>query len=184
MIIPEVYKNEWSLFLDRDGVINKRIIDGYVQKPSQFEFIKGSLEAIKQLSSLFKYIFIITNQQGIGKGLMTESELEIIHNHMLNQINQSDGRIDGIYFCPDLASKSPNCRKPGLFMAEAAKKDFPEIDFKKSIMVGDSLIDMEFGRNAGMQCIYIQSNSIEKIIEFDSPIFTSLLQFSKSLKTK
>ena len=172
-------KNEWSLFLDRDGVINERIMDGYIQTPSEFVFLPGSLEAFQRFSSIFKYIFIVTNQQGIGKGKMSVEELEKIHHYMLNQIQLAGGRIDGIYFCPDLASKKPNCRKPGISMALRAKNEFPDVDFSKSFMVGDTKTDMEFGKNAGMQCIFIQTHKKITTNEFQS--FTSLYQFAHAL---
>jgi histidinol-phosphate phosphatase family protein len=174
-------KNEWSLFLDRDGVINERIMDGYIQTPSEFVFLPGSLEAFPLFSSIFKYIFIITNQQGIGKGIMNIDELEKIHQYMIHQIKLAGGRIDGIYFCPDLATQIPNCRKPGIAMALHAQKDFPDVDFSKSFMVGDTIADMEFGKNAGMQSVLIQSN--QAILENEFQIFASLYQFAHTLKS-
>lgn len=177
-------KNEWSLFLDRDGVINKRIMGGYIQKPTEFEFLPGSLEAIKQLSSIFKYIFIVTNQQGIGKGLMTIDGLRVVHRQMLGEIKANGGRIDSIYYCPDLATKKLNCRKPGLAMAQMAKKEFPTINFKKSYMVGDTKSDIEFGQNAEMQCAFIVSKDMDKsTIPFAVPVYPSLLDFVKHLKS-
>lgn len=181
MVNQKELKNEWSLFLDRDGVVNKRIMGGYVQNPTEFEFLPGSLEAITQLSALFRNIFIVTNQQGIGKGLMTHSDLEIVHQFMLDQIKKSGARIDGIYYCPDLASKNPNCRKPGIAMAESAKKEFPSVDYSKSFMVGDSKSDMEFGRNAGMHCVFIHSE-LQKY-DAQTPTYSSLIEFAKNLKT-
>jgi histidinol-phosphate phosphatase family protein len=144
----------WTLFLDRDGVINDRIIDGYVTQPEGFHFIPGVLEALATLSKLFGKVILVTNQQGIGKGLMTTDQLNAIHHHMVKEIEQSGGRLDAVYFCPDLKSKPENCRKPGITMALQAKADFPEIDFSKSVMVGDSESDMEFGENAGMISVY------------------------------
>jgi histidinol-phosphate phosphatase family protein len=178
-------KNEWSLFLDRDGVINKRFPGGYVKKPSEFTFLPGSLEAIKQLSSIFKYIFIVTNQQGVGKGLMSLEDLRIVHRQMVGLIKENGGRIDRIFFCTDLAAKSPNCRKPGLAMAQMAKKEFPAIDFNKSYMVGDTISDIEFGKNAGMRCAFIISDTTEKsTIPFAVPVFPSLQDFTNYLKSK
>jgi len=172
-----VVKNRQSLFLDRDGVINKRIMGGYITRADDFEFLPGVLEAIRLLSEHFAHVFIVTNQQGIGKGLMTEEKLEEIHQAMQSQIEYAGGRIDKIYFCPDLASKEPNCRKPGIQMALQAKQDFPDINFTQSIMVGDTLSDMEFGENAGMQCVLISDSKEAKYATF-----TSLLNFANSLK--
>lgn len=179
MPTKEEYKNQWSLFLDRDGVINKRIIGGYVKSPNEFEFLPGSLEAIVNLSKRFKHLFIVTNQQGIGKGLMTKFDLGIIHALMLSDIKKAGGTLSAIYFCPDLATSKPNCRKPGISMALQAKIDFPEIDFSKSIMLGDTMSDMEFGKNAGMQCFLITDKAENLNTPSYYKICSSLLQFSK-----
>ncbi|MBO6517272.1 MAG: HAD family hydrolase [Bacteroidia bacterium] len=147
----------WTLFLDRDGVINKRLIDDYVKSWDEFEFLPGTINAIADFSQWFGVIVVVTNQQGIGKGLMTVDDLQSIHNQMVESIEQGQGRIDGIYFCPDLKHTNPVCRKPQPGMGYQAKEDFPEIDFSKSIMVGDSLSDMEFGRKLGMKNVFISS---------------------------
>ena len=152
----------WTIFLDRDGVINHRRPGSYVKNIDDFEFIEGTKKAIKKLSSHFKRIIIITNQQGLGKGLMTIEELKNVNKYMLDEIKNAGGRIDGIYFCPELATNNPNCRKPNPDMAYKAKKDFPEIDFKKSIIIGDSISDMQFGKNLGMKTILIQEKTEEK----------------------
>lgn len=144
----------WTLFLDRDGVINERIVGEYVNDPKEFHFLPGVLDALAYFSKLFGKIIIVTNQQGIGKGLMTSDHLQTIHKHMLEKIEEQGGRVDAVYFCPDLKSKPDNCRKPGIDMALKAKNHFPEIDFSKSIMVGDSSTDMEFGKNARMFTVY------------------------------
>lgn len=176
-------KNEWSLFLDRDGVINKRFPGGYVRKPSEFTFLPGSLFALKLLSDLFKNIFIVTNQQGIGKGLMTAFDLQAVHRQMMGEIKDKGGRIDRIFFCPDLKTKTPNCRKPGLAMAQMAKKEFPSINFQKSYMVGDSMVDIEFGQNADMHCIYIRSEEEDDTLIKNIPKYSSLLEFARTFNS-
>ena len=153
---------DWTVFLDRDGVINHRRPGSYVKSKIDFEFIKGAKKAIKKLSSHFKRIIIVTNQQGLGKGLMTIEELKNVNKYMLDEIKKAGGRIDGIYFCPELAIEKTNCRKPNPDMAFNAKKDFPEIDFKKSIIIGDSISDMQFGKNLGMKTVLIPNKSEEK----------------------
>lgn len=147
--------SSWSLFLDRDGVINKRIVDDYVKKWDEFEFLDGVIDAIKKFSSVFGKIVVVTNQQGIGKGLMRPEDLELIHRNMMYELTYFGGRIDRAYHSPFLASENHPTRKPGIGMALQAQKDFPEINFSKSIMVGDSGSDIEFGKNAGMKTIYI-----------------------------
>lgn len=152
--------NSWSLFLDRDGVINKRIFGGYVVSTDEFEFLPGVLKSLTRLSKIFNRIIIVTNQQGVGKGLMTEQQLNIVHSYMTSKISHNGGRIDGIYYCTDLADKENNCRKPNNALAKRALIDFPDIDFNKSIMVGDSLSDIKFGMNSGMKTVFVTSSEI------------------------
>lgn len=167
----------WTLFLDRDGVINKKLENDYVKHWIEFEFIDGTFEALKKISNLFGTIVVVTNQQGIGKGLYRTEDLELIHKNMIYELTYLGGRIDKVYFSPHLASENHPTRKPGTGMALKAKQDFPEIDFTKSIIVGDSLSDMEFGRALGMKTVYISEE-----IKTDNKIdynFKSLLEFSQ-----
>ncbi len=142
-----------TLFLDRDGVINTRKVGGYIESCQEFEFIQGSLEAIQQFSQKFDRIVIVTNQQGIGKGMMEHDALNEIHTKMNHEISKHGGRIDAIFVCPDLAISNPKCRKPNTGMAIRAKLQMPKIDFSLSIMIGDSKSDIEFGQRMGMKCI-------------------------------
>ena len=151
----------WTLFLDRDGVINKKIDNDYVKQWIEFEFIEGVLDALKFLNTVFGNIIVVTNQQGIGKKLYRKEDLEIIHKNMLYEIAYHGGKIDKVYFSPYLKSENHPFRKPGIGMALKAKEDISTINFKESIMVGDSMSDMEFGRNAGMKTIYISEEITE-----------------------
>ena len=151
----------WSLFLDRDGVINKRLMDDYVKNIDEFEFLPGVPEAFKKFSKIFGRIFIITNQRGIARKIMTEKDLESVHNFMINGIKNSGGRVDKIYFCPHDRNENCGCRKPDIGSALKAQQDFPEIDFSKSIMVGDTSSDIQFGKNAGMYTIKVNSESAD-----------------------
>lgn len=169
----------WTLFLDRDGVINTKLEDDYVKHWIEFEFIDGVFDALKKLDAIFGRIVIVTNQQCIGKGIIRTEDLELIHKNMLYEINYLKGRIDKIYFSPYLNSENHPTRKPGIGMALQAKKDFPEIDFEKSIIVGDSLSDMEFGRNAGIKTVYVsEKGKQDERIDFN---VKSLLEFANSL---
>ena len=169
----------WTLFLDRDGVINVRLIDDYVKNINEFEFLPGVLEAFKIFAEKFGRIIIVTNQQGVGKGLMTLQDVDMVHDFMKKEIDNQKGRIDAIYICPQLKSDPNNFRKPSPRMAYMAQHDFPEIDFDKSVMIGDSNSDIEFGKNAGMYTILIGDEPVK--CKPDSH-FESLLQFSKILK--
>ncbi|PLX02583.1 MAG: phosphatase [Marinilabiliales bacterium] len=171
--------SSWCLFLDRDGVINRRIYGGYVSSWKEFEFLPEVKNALRIFSGVFKYIFIITNQQGIGKGLMSETNLAQIHSNMISEIELAGGRITKIYHCPDLAQKPDNCRKPSPFMAQKAKVDFPVIDFQKSIMIGDSKSDILFGKNSNMYTV-LQKTSEDVNITANMKI-NNLLEFAKML---
>jgi histidinol-phosphate phosphatase family protein len=169
---------KWTLFLDRDGVVNEKIVNGYVKNFNDFFFIKGALEAISILSLIFVRIIIVTNQRGVGRGLMKEEDLTLIHEKMISEIKLNSGRIDKIYYCTDVSEFS-SCRKPNPGMGIQALSDFPEIDFHKSIIVGDSISDLLFGKNLGMKKVYI-GESFEDF-EIDG-LFPSLLEFSSHLK--
>ncbi len=170
---------EWTLFLDRDGVINQKLENDYVKTLEEFNFLPGSKKALAVLFKKFGRTIIVTNQQGIGKGLMTEDDLSQIHNHMLSELQKTGTAIDKIYFCPHLAKDNPECRKPNIGMALQAKKDFPEIDFSKSIMVGDSISDIKFGQNAGMQTIFVSDKDYKEA----TATIVSLSELSNYLDT-
>ena len=151
----EAVDRNWTLFLDRDGVINRRLPGDYVRNWEEFEFVEGVLPALRLLAALFGRIIVVSNQQGIGKGLMEETELALIHERMRGEVQAAGGRIDAIYFCPGLASDNPPCRKPNTGMALQARQDFPEIDFARSFMAGDTVSDMEFGARLGLVNVLI-----------------------------
>lgn len=155
-----IINKDWTLFLDRDGVINVRIIDGYVTKIEEFEFLPNVIEALKIFKEKFKYIIVATNQQGVGKGIMKFEDVETVHQFMAQQVADNGGKIDKVYFCPQLKSVPDNYRKPSPKMAYFAKNDFPDIDLSKSIMIGDMNSDIEFGKNAGMKTIFIGDNEL------------------------
>jgi D-glycero-D-manno-heptose 1,7-bisphosphate phosphatase len=177
VLIPPKFITEtdssWALFLDRDGVINERIIGGYVQNTSAFRFLDNVPEAITVLRKIFGYIFVVTNQQGIGKGIMTENDLHLVHHYMEEQLSV---KFDRIYYSPFLAEENNIMRKPNSGMAFQAKKDFPAIDFSKSVMVGDSLSDISFGKSVQMKTVYISDG--KKEVEADL-FCSSLYEFAR-----
>ena len=166
--------------MDRDGVINKKLEDDYVKHWIEFEFLEGVFEALKYFEALFGRIVVVTNQQGIGKRLYRVEDLELIHKNMLYEIAFYGGRIDKVYFAPHLAAENHPNRKPGIGMALDARKDFPDIDFSKSIIIGDSMSDMEFGRAAGMKTVYI-SETVKQDARIDFN-FNSLSDVVDSLQ--
>jgi histidinol-phosphate phosphatase family protein len=177
---PLKVDKSWTLFLDRDGVINKKLPGDYVRNISEFEFLHGVKEAIVSLNKIFGLVIVITNQQGVGKGIMTNEDVKMVHEFMCSEIAKAGGNIHAVFFCPDLDGSGSNDRKPETGMALKAKDMFPEIDFNKTIMVGDSLTDMEFGKKLNMTTVFIQKEKNTQLgnnplIDY---LFTSLKEFT------
>ncbi|HEY2720792.1 MAG TPA: HAD-IIIA family hydrolase [Chitinophagaceae bacterium] len=178
----ENIKQGWTLFLDRDGVINYEKENDYILNWDEFEFYPGVTEAIQLLSEKFETIIVVSNQRGVGRGLMTEANLLDIQNKMKIEVEKDGGRIDKIYYCISTDAKN-FCRKPNPGMALQASKDFPAIEFSKAVMVGNKLSDMQFGRNAGTYTVYLKTTHPHQMLphpDIDLS-FNSLLDFAKAL---
>lgn len=142
------------LLLDRDGIINKVKANGYITKWNEFVFVDSFIRNIQELSKTFQYIFVVTNQKGVSKGLLTEEELKNIHTHMINEIKLNGGEITNVY----VSLGDDYNRKPNIGMAKQIMADYPEVDFNRAIMVGDSMADMLFAKNIGARYIYGGTN--------------------------
>lgn len=144
-----------TVFVDRDGVINRKPKDGaYVTSWSEFDFIPGAIDAIRVLNAANWRVIAVTNQRGIARGMMTAEDLEGIHRRMLDELNTGGAHLDAIYYCPH-AERSCECRKPGIGLFLKAKADFPDIAFDDTFVIGDSDGDMEAGRRLGARLIRI-----------------------------
>jgi D-glycero-D-manno-heptose 1,7-bisphosphate phosphatase len=172
----------WTLFLDRDGVLNVEKENSYIFHYGEFNFYEGVREALKTCASVFGRIVIVTNQRGVGKGLMTAADLQDIHDRMIAEVVLNGGRIDRVYYADSLDNDHP-LRKPQPGMAHSAKQDFPDIDLSRSIMVGNNISDMEFGRNAGMYTVFLTTTNPEQALPHPSidMAFSSLYEFAKHL---
>ena len=144
-----------ALFLDRDGVINKDI--GYLHKIKDLIWKPNIFKFIKKYSDLNFYIFVITNQSGIGRGYYTEKHLKKLHEWIKLQIRKKGGNIDKFYFAPYFPKskikkyrKNKKLRKPNIGMIEMARKDWG-INIKKSLLIGDNLVDKQTAINAGIK---------------------------------
>ncbi|RQO32478.1 phosphatase [Taibaiella sp. KBW10] len=170
------------LFLDRDGVINVEKDGSYIFKPSEVSFYEGALEAICHARQYFDLTLVVTNQRGIGKGLMTEPDLHEIHQYINSELEKHGGRIDGFYFAPALASDDA-FRKPNTGMALQAQKDYPAIDFSASVMVGNNFSDMKFGKAMGMKTVFLHTTQEQQALpnEWIDAQFDSLAAWSNSL---
>lgn len=170
------------LFLDRDGVINVRTPGDYVKTPEEFVFEYKVPEAIRLLRPFFDRIVILTNQSGIGKGVMTESQLTDVHAILLAGIRNAGGQIDGIYFCPHRPDSGCGCRKPAIGLALRAQADFPDIRFSEAWLVGDSVCDMDLALALGARAVLIEGKTEEASRLADMPLqhrFNSLWDFAR-----
>ena len=174
--------NEWTLFLDRDGVINYEKANDYIHTWNEFIFYEGVLDAFKIFAKKFKYIIVITNQRGVGKGVTKENDLQIIHKNMQMEIEKNDGRLDAVYYCTDVESSSLN-RKPNPGMGLQAITDFSAINLTKAIMAGNTLSDMHFGRNMGIKTIFLPTTRPEVNLNDEAidAVYPSLIAFAEQL---
>lgn len=183
MIPLKKINSDRTLFLDRDGVINHEEIGTYINNRESFQFYEGVTVAFEIFSLKFKRIIIVTNQRGVGKGITDEKELHLIHDKMQQEIIKNNGRVDGVYYCPDNDDNHPR-RKPNAGMGLDAKRDFPDIDFSKAIMVGNNLSDMHFGRNLGMFTVFLTTTRLKETDLSDPAIdavYPSLIAFAREL---
>ena len=148
-----------TLFLDRDGVVNRWLPGDYVKTWGQFAFLPGILECLRKWAAKFKHVIIVSNQRGVGKGKMTQEQLEAVHARMLSEIAAAGGRIDAVYTCFELEQDHP-MRKPQRGMFLAACRDFPDIAPERSLMLGDSDYDREFAANCGMPFVLMETAEI------------------------
>jgi histidinol-phosphate phosphatase family protein len=144
-----------AVFLDRDGVINRKAAEGqYVTRWEDFHFLPGVAEAISLLNRAGWSVIVISNQRCVAKGLLTIAELETIHQKMLEELARSGANLDGIYYCPHDKESACSCRKPSPGMLLRAAREH-QIDLISSWMVGDSESDIEAGKRAGCGTVRI-----------------------------
>lgn len=154
----------WTLFLDRDGVINERIFGGYILDYADFQFKDGVLESSKELFGKFARVIVVTNQQCVAKGLISEVDLAVLHEKMVGDFQNAGSTINRVFAALELKDSAPFMRKPHAMMAELAQQEFPEINFAKSIMVGDTDGDLRFGKNLGMKTVLIRSEEKTSVV--------------------
>lgn len=146
----ETLKDRKALFLDRDGVINKKPkTHEYVRKWSDFRFNSGIFELVEKANELDYLVVVVTNQRGIARGLHSHEDFIAITNKMLAKFRSRGAYIDAVYYCPHDYGDSCKCRKPkpGLFLQ--AIRDF-NINPSRSIMIGDSAEDVTAAQKAGV----------------------------------
>lgn len=166
------------LFLDRDGVINKRIVNGYVTRWEEFEFLPGVKESLGKISGIGYSLIVITNQQCVGKKMITFADLQMIQEKMSLELQRAGANILDIFVCPHLKSDNCNCRKPKPGLLIQAKEKYG-LDLSKTIFIGDSPTDIEAGKAAGTKTFLLSpvSQPTEKnSLSGPDRIFQSLKQ--------
>jgi D-glycero-D-manno-heptose 1,7-bisphosphate phosphatase len=176
-----------TVFLDRDGVVNEKMPEGrYVTCWSEFQVLPGVVEAIRLLNAARLRVVVISNQRGVALGLYTEEDVRAVHAEFQRMLKAFGAHVDGFYFCPHDKGQC-NCRKPlpGLF--EQAVADFPGITGPQSVMIGDSLSDIDFGRRLHMNTVFITGDPErrkpggEEAMEMAELHFSSLYEAVKDL---
>ncbi len=148
-----------TVFLDRDGVINEKAPEGqYVRSPQELYLLAGAPEAVARLNGAGLRTIVVSNQRGIAKGLYTAADVEAIHSALQKKLGRSGARLDAFFYCPHEKGEC-QCRKPLPGMFEQALNAFPQIKAAESVMVGDSLVDVQFGRGLGMPTILIEGDA-------------------------
>jgi D-glycero-D-manno-heptose 1,7-bisphosphate phosphatase len=164
-----------AIFFDRDGIINYRIVGGYVESKHQFKFIPDFFDLFYLIKKIGYLAIIISNQQGVGKGILSLQDLEQIHSYMQKRlINLFGFGFDDIFYCTDLTGSGSFRRKPNHGMLLEAIEKW-NIDPKSSYMIGDSLTDVIAGKKAGTKTILINHYLTEKPEEADY-LFKNLYQ--------
>jgi len=148
-----------TVFLDRDGVVNEKMPEGhYVSTWGGFRLLPGVVEAIARLNRAGLLVVVVSNQRGIALGLYTSADVEAIHAELQELLKAHGAHLDGFYYCPHDKGQC-NCRKPLPRLFDQAVAQFPAIRAESSVMIGDSLSDIEFGRNLGMKTVFLDGDS-------------------------
>lgn len=167
-----------AIFLDRDGTIIDDV--GHINNPSQVTFYPFSFQALQQLQDRF-LLFIITNQSGISKGILSEPEVVTVNNYIVNTLHHHHISIRDVFYCPHTDEDHCQCRKPNpFFIQEAARRH--ELDLSRSFMIGDHPSDVECGINAGVTSLYLLSGhgkNHQHEINSGTRVFANLSEASK-----
>lgn len=145
-----------AVFLDRDGVINKKR-DDYVKNINEFVMLTNSPKAIKLLNDKNYLVIVITNQSAINRGLLTHEKLSEIHKVMNYELEKSDAYVDAIYYCPHRPDENCQCRKPRTELLVKAVKEH-SVSIEQSWFVGDSESDITAAKNMGLKPILMEEN--------------------------
>ena len=174
------------VILDRDGVINHDS-DEYIKSPEEWRPIPGSLEAIASLVSAGLEIVVVTNQSGIGRGLISETDLQRIHEKMRRAVEAAGGHLTAVYYCPHTPNEGCDCRKPATGMLRRMERELG-YPLEETPLVGDKPSDIELARAVGARPILVRTGyGSETEAAISDPlleVFDDLAQVSRSLLTE
>jgi D-glycero-D-manno-heptose 1,7-bisphosphate phosphatase len=152
------FENVRYVFLDRDGVINRKPPEGeYIGHWKDVQLLPGVEAAIAALNGSGRHVLVVSNQRGIALGLYTSADVDALHAQLQEHLGARGAHIDAFYYCPHDKGQC-DCRKPGIGMFLQAFADFPEASRANSLVIGDSLPDIEAARNLGVPSILIQGD--------------------------
>jgi len=170
---PANFGNIDYVFLDRDGVLNRKPLPGrFVTCCEELELLPGVEDAIASLNRSRRKAIVVTNQRGVALGLYSLADLSQIHERLQSRLAARGAHLDGIYVCPHEAGQC-DCRKPLTGLFDQAFKDFPAAHAGNSVMVGDSLCDIQAGHRLGMRTVLVDDG--------DSPTPSDELQRARLL---
>lgn len=156
--IANAFANISFVFLDREGIVNRKPPEGsYITCWEQFEILPGVEQAIARLNHSGRTVILVTNQRGIALRHMTHTDLDTIHQRLRDHLAPHGAHLDAIYACPHDVGQC-HCRKPDTGLFEQAFADFPAARPHNSVMIGDSLSDIEAGARMGMATIFVPSD--------------------------
>jgi D-glycero-D-manno-heptose 1,7-bisphosphate phosphatase len=175
------------VFLDRDGVINRKPPEGeYISRWEGFESLPDAEEAIAALNRSGRVVLVITNQRGVALGRYSQDDVHRLHGQLQNHLSGYKAHIDGFYICPHDKGQCA-CRKPGTGLFEQAVRDYPEASAENSVVIGDSLSDIQAAYNFGAPAIFIdgspetQKPGADKARQLATACCSSLMQAVQSL---
>lgn len=176
------------VFLDRDGVINRKATEGqYIGDWSKFELLPGVEAAIAALNDSGRHVIVVTNQRGVALGLYSCADVDALHAQLQQHLAMHGARIDAFYYCPHDKGEC-DCRKPKPGLLKQAFRDYPEASPANSLVIGDSISDIEAAHNLGIPAIFIegdpetQKSGAEKAASTADAVSSSLAEAVKRLR--
>jgi len=178
-VTSRVFPEKPAVFLDRDGTINREV--SYLHRIQDFAFEENACQGIRRMKEKGYQIIIVTNQSGIGRGIYTQKDVEILHAYMKEELKKKGVTVDGIYLCPHTPEENCNCRKPGTALYEQAAREH-RINLALSWMVGDRLRDIEAAKKLGSRGALVRTGYFSEEEKASKvPSFAHLLELAEWL---